>query len=278
MKLYPQEAKKLKLKKKLKLIEHKTLKPQYQTAKVQQYSIREFSAWKAYAWKAEAQKVQTSLVIKLKLKKHIKRWKPKLQKIKLKKFKLKKLKLRTLMLTSSRWKSLRLEAQAEEVQARVSSKQTKNISVRTKTNRNKICFGCVSVCFVKPEEKKFRFVLVCFGVSNLYWNNWNKQNCFKTNRNNPKFSEKYQICSLSNCFGWSFVCFGSIETLKSLFRYRTETNYFETNQSKPKQTEINRNNPKFFEKQNKICSLSHCFGCFSVCFGSIETPKFSVLV
>jgi hypothetical protein len=44
MKLYPQEAKKLKLKKKLKLIEHKTLKPQYQTAKVQQYSIREFSA------------------------------------------------------------------------------------------------------------------------------------------------------------------------------------------------------------------------------------------
>jgi hypothetical protein len=31
MKLYPQEAKKLKLKKKLKLIEHKTLKLQYQS-------------------------------------------------------------------------------------------------------------------------------------------------------------------------------------------------------------------------------------------------------
>ncbi len=46
------------------------------------------------------------------------------------------------------------------------------------TNRNKICFGCVSVCFVKP----------------------------KTNQNNPKFSE--------NCLGWSSVCFGSIETSK----------------------------------------------------------------
>jgi hypothetical protein len=32
---YPQEAKKLKLKKKLKLIEHKTLKLQYQNAKAQ---------------------------------------------------------------------------------------------------------------------------------------------------------------------------------------------------------------------------------------------------
>jgi hypothetical protein len=31
-----------------------------------------------------------------------------------------------------------------------------------------------------------------FDVSNLYQNNWNKQNCFETNRNNPKFSEKYQ--------------------------------------------------------------------------------------
>ncbi len=34
----------------------------------------------------------------------------------------------------------------------------------------------------------------------------------ETNRKNPKFSEKNtKICSLSNRFGWSSVCFGSIE-------------------------------------------------------------------
>jgi hypothetical protein len=37
----------------------------------------------------------------------------------------------------------------------------------------------------------------------------------KKKRKNPKFSLKNsKICSLSNCFGWSSVCFGSIETLK----------------------------------------------------------------
>jgi hypothetical protein len=39
------------------------------------------------------------------------------------------------------------------------NKQTK-ISVRTETNRNKICFGFVWVCFVKPKTLKFRFVSV----------------------------------------------------------------------------------------------------------------------
>jgi hypothetical protein len=39
----------------------------------------------------------------------------------------------------------------------------KYISVRTETNRNKICCGFVSVCFVKPKTKNvglFRFVSV----------------------------------------------------------------------------------------------------------------------
>ncbi len=96
------------------------------------------------------------------------------------------------------------------------SNEKKNISVGTETNRNKICFGCVLVCFVKPKtnNQKFWFVLVCFGVSNINRNNWNKQNCFETNRNNPKLSENTKISSLSNCFGWSSVCFGSTETLK----------------------------------------------------------------
>ncbi len=44
---------------------------------------------------------------------------------------------------------------------RVSSKQTKKNSVQSETNRNKICFGFVSVCFVKPKTTNFglfRFV------------------------------------------------------------------------------------------------------------------------
>jgi hypothetical protein len=36
----------------------------------------------------------------------------------------------------------------------------KLISVRTETNRNKICFEFVSVCFVKPKTTHFRFVSV----------------------------------------------------------------------------------------------------------------------
>jgi hypothetical protein len=46
----------------------------------------------------------------------------------------------------------------------------------------------------------------------------------KKYRKNYRVSEKNnRICSLSNCFGWSPVCFGSIETSNSLFRYRSET-------------------------------------------------------
>jgi hypothetical protein len=52
------------------------------------------------------------------------------------------------------------------------------------------------------------------------------------------------------------VLFGSVQAKhrNCLFRYRTETNCFETNQ---KQTETTLN----LLKNTKICSLSHCFGC-----------------
>ncbi len=72
--------------------------------------------------------------------------------------------------------------------------------------------------FHETKHNKIQFVSVYFGVSNLYRNNQNKQNCFETNQNEPgktKFSEiNTKICSLSNCFGLSSVCFGSIETSK----------------------------------------------------------------
>jgi hypothetical protein len=42
------------------------------------------------------------------------------------------------------------------------SNEKKNISVGTETNRNKICFGCVLVCFVKPKPKTKNFGLFWF--------------------------------------------------------------------------------------------------------------------
>ncbi len=83
----------------------------------------------------------------------------------------------------------------------LTSKQTNKISVRTKTNRNKICFGCVSVCFVKPKNKNFG-LFRCFKhiLKQL------KQQT-ETNRNNPKFLEKYQNMLSINLFRLVFCLF-----------------------------------------------------------------------
>ncbi len=146
---------------------------------------------------------------------------------------------------------------------RVSSKQTKNISVRTETNQNKICFGLFH------ETKNFGlfwFISVFRTFIETINTNRTVSKQTETNQNNPTFSEKYQICSLSNCFSWSSVCFGSIETSKQTFSKQTKTN---RNKQKT---------PKFSEKNIKICSLSNFFGWSSVCFGSIETWKLSVSV
>ncbi len=97
---------------------------------------------------------------------------------------------------------------------RVSTKQTKKISVRTETNQKRICFGCVSFCFVKPKTKKFclfRFVLVFRTYIETNKTNRTVSKQPETTRN---FMKSTKICSLSNCFGWSSVCFSSIETSK----------------------------------------------------------------
>ncbi len=83
---------------------------------------------------------------------------------------------------------------SEVLRTRVSSKQTK---INFGSNRNKPKQDLFRVCFGLFLETKKKIFSVCFGVSNLYRNNRNKQNCFETNRNNPEFSEKYQICSLN---------------------------------------------------------------------------------
>ncbi len=80
----------------------------------------------------------------------------------------------------------------------------------------------------ETNETTTNFLKLFRMVFCLFWFNRNIKTCcfgikfettktkfFKTNRNNTKFYKKNTfISSLSNCFGWSSVCFGSIETWK----------------------------------------------------------------
>ncbi len=68
------------------------------------------------------------------------------------------------------------------------NKQT-NISVQTVTNRNR----SVSVVFRIVSWNQKQNILVCFGVLNLYQNNWNKKNCFKTNQTNRNNTKQPKI-------------------------------------------------------------------------------------
>jgi hypothetical protein len=70
------------------------------------------------------------------------------------------------------------------------------------SNRNKPKQDLFCVCFGLFCETKKKKITVCFGVSNLYRNNRNKQICFVTNRNNPKFSEKFPNILSFKLFGW----------------------------------------------------------------------------
>ncbi len=97
-----------------------------------------------------------------------------------------------------------------------------------------------------------------------------QQYCFETNRNNPKFSEKYQNMLSMKLLRLVFCLFRFNRNIESPC-CSTETNCFETNRTNPKQPEI-------FWQNTKICSLSNWFGCSSVFFGSIETLKLSVSV
>jgi hypothetical protein len=53
---------------------------------------------------------------------------------------------------------------------------------QTETQSVSVVFRFVS----RNQKKIFRFVSVCFGVSDRYRNNRNKRNFFETNRNKPK--------------------------------------------------------------------------------------------
>jgi hypothetical protein len=94
------------------------------------------------------------------------------------------------------------------------------------SNRNKpkqdlfrLCFGL----FRETKNKKFRFVSVCFGVSTLYRNNWNK-NCFETNKHFLK-NTKYAL-------------YQTVMVVFCLFRFNRniETLCFGIEPKQPKQT------------------------------------------
>ncbi len=130
------------------------------------------------------------------------------------------------------------------------NKKTKN-TVRTVTNRNpqdlfRLCFGL----FHETNNNKFLFVSAFFGVSNLYRNNRNKQNSFKTNRNNPKFSEKYQNMLSIKLFLLVFCLFR--------FNRNIETLFFgiEAKQTVSKQTKTNRKNWENLKFSEKILKFA----------------------
>ncbi len=152
---------------------------------------------------------------------------------------------------------------------RVYSKQTKkNFWFELKQDLIWLCFSL----FRETKNKK-KSNSVCFSVSNLYRNNWYKQNCFETTLN---FLKNNKICSLSNFFGWSSVCFGSIDTLGIEAK--------QPKQTVSNQTKTNRKNPKFSEKYQNILSIKlfrllFCLFRFNrntetLCFG--KEPKQTV--
>jgi hypothetical protein len=89
--------------------------------------------------------------------------------------------------------------------SRVSSKQTKIIFG---SNRNKICFAFVSVCFVKPKTKSFGLFRCFEPISKQTELFRNKPKQTETNLN---FLKNTRIYYLLNCLGGSSVC---LETSK----------------------------------------------------------------
>ncbi len=82
----------------------------------------------------------------------------------------------------------------------------KKMSVRIETNRNKICFGCVSVCFVKPRTTIFCLFRCFEPISKQPKQTELFRIKLKQTEATLNFQKNTKICSLSNCFGWSSVC------------------------------------------------------------------------
>jgi hypothetical protein len=84
--------------------------------------------------------------------------------------------------------------------ARVSSKQTK---INFETNRNKICFAFVSVCFVKPKTKNFDLFRCFEPISKQPKQTYLFRIKPKQTETTLNFLKNTQIYSLLNCLGGS---------------------------------------------------------------------------
>jgi hypothetical protein len=131
----------------------------------------------------------------------------------------------------------------------VSSKQS---NLFFGSNRNKLKLNLFWLFFGLFRETKktfFRFVSVCFGVSDRYRNNRNKQNFIETNRNKPiKSPKKFSISPRNRYFFFSVLTKPNRNSICSVvFRFAfRETNQifsslfqcFKPVLKKPKQTEL----------------------------------------
>ncbi len=101
------------------------------------------------------------------------------------------------------------------------TKTTLNFLKITKKGALLNCYSWPSVCFGSIKTSKLSVLVKKWNNRNKLFQNklfQNKPKQTKTKWENSKFSEKNtKICSLANCFGWSLVCFDSIETSKLSF-------------------------------------------------------------
>ncbi len=145
---------------------------------------------------------------------------------------------------------------------RVSSKRKNNFGSnpnKPKQDLFQLCFGL----FREPKIKKFGLFRCFEPISKQPKQTELFRGKPKQTKTTLNFLKNTKICSLSNCFGWSSVCFGSIETSKLSVSVKKRNNWNKLFRNKPKQTETTLN---FFWKNTKICSLSNCFGWASFFF------------
>jgi hypothetical protein len=70
------------------------------------------------------------------------------------------------------------------------------------------------VCFMKQKTKNFGLFWFFEPISKQLKQTKLFRNKLKQTETTLKLLRNTKISSLSTCFGWSSVCFGSIETLK----------------------------------------------------------------
>ncbi len=134
------------------------------------------------------------------------------------------------------------------IPARVSSKWKKKIRFKPKQTETR----SVSRLFRFVSWNQNKNFSVCFGVSNLYRVNRNKQNCFETNRNNPECSEKSIIhlprvlCLHIETTETNRTVSKQTETIRNVLK-NLSYSYLGSSvciSKQPKQTELFRNEPK----------------------------------